>query len=102
MNLQQAKNELAALAHGEYHVIKYELTEFGSGKQQQECVVYIHGHGFFSGPTFKQALGLLKKAMDPKRHIDKPQKPQQGIAEDITDAPRTTVQQYIDRVQVAA
>ncbi|WP_417536131.1 hypothetical protein [Methylophaga sp.] len=96
MNLQQAKAELSQLANGEFHMVRYRLTEFQSGRQEQECEVYIDGDGIFSAPTFRQSLNLLKKARNPKREIVGKAKPQKSVVTSITDAPRTTVQQYID------
>ncbi len=96
MNLQQAKAELSQLANGEYHSIRYNLSEFSSGRQAQECEVYINRDGLFSAPTFRQALNLLKKARNPKRNMTGKAKPQKSVVTSITDAPRTTVQQYID------
>lgn len=101
MNLQQAKREVSALANGKCHGVGYELREYSSKDQSQECSIYLQDVGMFSAPTFKQALTLLKKAMNPKRYIFKDRKPQTTIAESITDAPRTTVQQHIDNAGAA-
>lgn len=96
MNFQQAKEELRELAKGEFHQVRFSLTEFHDGEQRQECEVYIDGEGFFSAPTFRQSLNLLKKARNPKREIVGKAKPQKSVIKSISDAPRTKVQQYID------
>lgn len=67
MTFKQAKKKLKKIADGQYHSIKYELTEFQDGSQESECNLYIHGGQHNYAATWDLAFSLLEKTQpDPK------------------------------------
>ena len=58
-----AKRELARLAKGKVFDLQYELLRFTSGEEAITCKIYIEGHDFHSGPTWKDALAKIRQAI---------------------------------------
>ena len=67
MTFKQAKKELEKLANGEYHVLIYGITDFGTGrdnvKLEQKCSVYVNGFDYYHGVTWRIALDKLESAI---------------------------------------
>ncbi len=65
MNFKEAKDKLKKLAKGEYHSIKYEITEYNGGELRQECSVYIAGRGWCEERTWELAFKSLRNEINP-------------------------------------
>jgi hypothetical protein len=69
MNFKEAKDKLAELANGEYHSLRYSVTEYsritGDHKPYQECEVYINNKGWHKGDTWEEAFKSLDKILNP-------------------------------------
>ena len=71
MTFAQAKKQLAKLANGKYHVIKFELTEYQKdcqdvcGRGVANCSLYIDGHQHHKGKTWEEAFMSLDRAINP-------------------------------------
>lgn len=64
MTFRQAKKELEKLANGDYHVLSYGITDFGTGgKLEQKCTVYVNGFDHYHGVTWRIALDKLESAI---------------------------------------
>lgn len=68
MSFRQAKKELEKLANGDYHVLSYGITDFGTadyidGKLEQKCTVYVNGFDHYHGATWRIALDKLESAI---------------------------------------
>lgn len=63
MKFLTAKKELDKIAEGRYHALRYQLTGYKTGKKGAECEVYIDGYSWFTSPTWKGALTLIKNAL---------------------------------------
>ena len=64
MTFAQAKKKLKKIADGAYHMLNYELTEYHTGEQKTECVVYIDGRGSHSGLTWEEAFKNLDRGIN--------------------------------------
>ena len=60
MTFQEAKNELAKLAKGEYRSITYSQIISDNKNIESICEVYIHKFEPAKGPTWKEALEKMK------------------------------------------
>ena len=65
MKFIEVKNRLEKMANGEYHSIKYTLTEFKHGEIEAECSVYIHGYHHSWATTWKAALDKMRLQINP-------------------------------------
>jgi len=65
-----AKGQLKKLAKGEYHSIRYEVTEYVSHRTAERCAVYISQYDYSVGPTWDDALEAMKKQI--KRREETP------------------------------
>ncbi|MDY6862809.1 MAG: hypothetical protein SV062_07445 [Thermodesulfobacteriota bacterium] len=63
MKFLEAKAKLKELAKGRYHLIRYELTEYPTGKLEVKCTVYIDGYSHNSGTTWEEAFNNLQTEM---------------------------------------
>ena len=52
MNFKEAEAKLAEIAGGEYCSLKYEKKFLRRGPTETECIIYIHGQGLTSAPTW--------------------------------------------------
>jgi len=64
--MAEAKQKLMDIAKGEYHNLKYEVTDNGRGEVSQECHVYINGMGSAKATHWDTALAELKDVADGK------------------------------------
>jgi len=64
MTFEEAERELAALAKGEYHAIRYERTTTHLGSVIVKCTVYISEQENHTAPTWRGALDKMIKAID--------------------------------------
>ena len=64
MKFQDAKDKLEKLAKGKYHTIRYELTEYRSGKQCTRCTLYVDGGPNFVSQTFQECFDLLEGKLE--------------------------------------
>ena len=60
------KGQLKKLVKGEYHSIRYKLTEYQDDTTKIECRVYIHGYGGVTAPTWDDALQAMRKQIEEK------------------------------------
>lgn len=63
MNMAEAKQRLMEIANGEYHCIKYHITDNGKGTISQQCSVYLEKSGWNEGKTWEAAFFNLQEAM---------------------------------------
>jgi len=59
MTFIDAKKKLKVLADGEYHSIKYGISEYDNGEIEVKCSVYISGYDIHIAPTWVKALDLI-------------------------------------------
>ena len=64
MKFTTAQAELDKLADGQYHVLGFKLLTNSDGTLETTCMVYVHGYDWYSGPTWREALGSLREAME--------------------------------------
>lgn len=62
MNFFEAKAKLKKMANGEYHTLRYTLSE-SDGTQSQLCSVYIHGGDWIDKKTWHEAFEVLAERM---------------------------------------
>jgi hypothetical protein len=68
MTFKRARKELAKIANGRYHSLRYEETkhsEYGGGEIRQDVSVYIDGMDYYKGNTWEEAFAALNKAINP-------------------------------------
>ena len=70
MTFKQAKRKLKKIAGGQYHCVRYEITEYEDGQLVQECAVYIAGSEFKTAPTWEEAFMKLNPPKVSKVIID--------------------------------
>ena len=75
MTFEEAEKELAEIAKGEYHSLRYKRTTTGHGDVEAECSVYVDGVNWYSSNTWRSVLDILKKEMSVKMSIDKTEAP---------------------------
>lgn len=59
MTFKQAKRKLKEEAKGQYHSIKYDLSEHSNGDQTSDCTLYVAHRGMHNAPTWEHAFALL-------------------------------------------
>ena len=62
-----AKRELAKIAKGQYHSLRYELSQYSKktgSRPVVECAVYIHGFSWHREKNWKEALKQIRKEVN--------------------------------------
>jgi hypothetical protein len=70
MTFQEALKELREIAGKKYHALTYELSEHFDGELEVECEVYIDGHKFFKGKTWRAALDKAREELELLNKVD--------------------------------
>ena len=68
MTFKEAFEAVKKLAAEEYFRIGYSLTEHHDGKQSEECVVYIHGHGRYESSTWEESISRMECDLTGKKY----------------------------------
>jgi len=81
MTFLEAKAELKEIARGEYHSVRYEVTEYASGGEEVDCYVYIHDYGSEQGGTWREALDKMRKkcGLEPRVSTDPGEAPAEEL-----------------------
>jgi hypothetical protein len=82
MTFLEAKDELKKLAEGKFHSIEYKLTEYKSGRLENECELYIDPCISTSGLTWREALDKMKQTLGIKTEVDLSEIPGEERGED--------------------
>jgi len=83
MTFQEALKELREIAGKKYHALTYELSEHFDGELEVECEVYIDGHKFFKGKTWRAALDKAREELELLNKVDLTEAPkgEKGLEE---------------------
>ena len=68
MNFLEAKNKLREIAGDKYISLMYEISEFGEGRMESGCRLYIDGKGSEEGETWEIAFAKLDKCLNPDKY----------------------------------
>ena len=67
MKFDIAQRELKRLAKDKYHSLRFEKSIYSAesnSASETECGVYVDGSAWYVAPTWKEALGLLRNALN--------------------------------------
>jgi len=85
MTFKEAIQEVKALANGRYYSLRYEFSDFNHlyRKTTAECSVYIDKYTYYVGPTWREAIDILKSKMEKNENQEEMPDEENSIAEAV-------------------